>query len=498
VSLATFTVYVLSGHKLDVASALTALALFELLRFPLFMLPQIIGSTVEAIVSLNRLQSFLLCKEHEPVGPQDLHENGITLRQLSAVYDSNRSAVDNAIPPELAEVRWDMTLLRAQLDDAEHQIQALNQNTPLLVPRSSSWSSITPDGQNSIGEMVVDPTTKVTTIEGADDQSYLLCLKRIDFDCRPGELIVVVGGVGCGKSSFMNIILGEARRLSGTIAVRGQLAYFSQTPFILNATIRDNIIFSHLDDHVDEDRYQRVLDCCALRHDLALFSDGDMTEIGEKGVTLSGGQKARVALARAAYHDADISLIDDALAAVDAHLARQLFDEVLVRELMSGREGRSVILSTNAVHLLHHPRVDRIVVLHDGRIVEQGSYEQLANRADSAFARFVAAASDKSSADNSDLDSESDSDEHSTERQNRTSFASHESDALGIEKAKLMSEETKKVGSVELGTYLAWARAAGGMYVPIFVLLGSTFYEGTFTPPKKPKVSQGRFNCSFT
>ena len=88
------------------------------------------------------------------------------------------------------------------------------------------------------------------------------------------------------------------KQISGNAAVNGSLGYFSQTPFILNASVRDNIIFGHLQEPVDEELYQRCLDCCALRHDLDLLPNGDETEIGEKGITLSGGQKARVALAR--------------------------------------------------------------------------------------------------------------------------------------------------------------------------------------------------------
>ena len=289
VALSTFASYVWSGHQLEVASALTALTLFDILRFPLFMLPQVINNTVEAAVSLNRIQSFLLCAEYTPPSSSNETECGVTLDSVTAAYDSKKPSGDG-VNKELVEKDWEVSLLRSQLREAERAIRELAGQTSNMD--EESFETGTP-----------------------------LCLKRVDLTCKPGELIAVVGGVGCGKSSVLAAILGEVRKASGRVVVSGNLAYHSQTPFIMNATVRDNILFGHVDDPVDEVRYQRALDVCALRHDLELLPSGDGTEIGEKGVTLSGGQKARVALARAVYHGADITLIDDALSAVDAHVA---------------------------------------------------------------------------------------------------------------------------------------------------------------------------------
>ncbi len=384
VSLATFAAYVLSGNDLDVATALTSVALFDILRFPLFMLPQIINRIVEAGVSLDRVRSFLLCEEYEPVGPGELKENGsVRMSTFTAVYESlkpqptedemGRAGASKAAAKELADKNWELSLLKSQLEEAEMKIKQ-------LTNEKESKQQATKDQSEDVEQV------------GSMSNS-MLCLKRINFQCKPGELIAVIGGVGSGKSSLLNGFLGEVRKLSGSTEVKGKLAFFSQNPFILNATVKTNILFSHANEPVDEAKYQRAIECCALKHDLEMLPAGDQTEIGEKGITLSGGQKARVALARAVYHGADISLIDDALSAVDAHVAKHIFDECITKDLLEGEgesfEKRSVILATNALQHLSHPRVDKIVVLKEGRVVEQGTYRELSEDKSSEFSRFL-------------------------------------------------------------------------------------------------------------
>lgn len=265
VSLATFAAYVLSGNNLDVATALTSVALFDILRFPLFMLPQIINRIVEASVSLDRVRSFLLCEEYNPVGPGDLKENGnVRMTTLTAVYESLKPHLSDDHKnesKELADKNWELSLMRSQLEEAELKIKQL--------------------------------TKQQTTEDSSEDLEFvgsmsnsMLCLKRINFQCKPGELVAIVGGVGSGKSSLLNGILGEVRKLSGNTEVKGKLAFFSQNPFILNATVKANILFSHANDPVDEARYKRAIECCALKHDLEMLPAGDQTEIGEKGITL--------------------------------------------------------------------------------------------------------------------------------------------------------------------------------------------------------------------
>ena len=151
-------------------------------------------------------------------------------------------------------------------------------------------------------------------------------VRELWLDVAPGQLVVVVGRVGAGKSSLLSALLGELHQLRGSLQVRGSVAYTSQDSWIQNATLKDNILMGR---GWDAARYERTIAACALGPDLAILPAGDASEIGEKGINLSGGQKARVALARAVYGGADVCLLDDPLSAVDAHVGRHLMDHAV-------------------------------------------------------------------------------------------------------------------------------------------------------------------------
>lgn len=131
-------------------------------------------------------------------------------------------------------------------------------------------------------------------------------LQDINLSVQPGELLAIIGSVGSGKSSILSTFLGNMKKLSGDIELRGTVAYVSQEAWIQNATLRENILFGSA---FNSERYQRVINCCQLAQDLEMLPAGDLTEIGEKGINLSGGQKQRVAMARAVYQNADIYLL---------------------------------------------------------------------------------------------------------------------------------------------------------------------------------------------
>lgn len=195
-------------------------------------------------------------------------------------------------------------------------------------------------------------------------------LSNINLSIQKATLTAIVGRVGSGKSSLVSAILGDNFKVSGKVTLRGNIAYVPQQPWIMNATVRDNITFGLRWDPVF---YEQVLEACSLRPDLNILTNGDLTEIGERGINLSGGQKARVSLARALYARADIYLLDDPLSAVDAHVGRHLFDHVLGPQGLLKNKAR--LLVTHAIAYLS--KVDQIVMMQDGKIKLQGTYATL-------------------------------------------------------------------------------------------------------------------------
>ncbi|KAF9106796.1 Canalicular multispecific organic anion transporter 2 [Mortierella sp. AM989] len=196
-------------------------------------------------------------------------------------------------------------------------------------------------------------------------------LSNITLRVLEGNLTAIVGRIGQGKSSLLSAIMGEMYKSKvGTVTVYGDLAYVPQQAWIINATVRDNILFGK---PFDQTKYDQIIYATGLQPDLEILPAGDQTEIGERGINLSGGQKQRVSLARAVYQDADIYLLDDPLSAVDAHVDQHLWKHLIGPEGLLKDKTR--LLVTHGIHHLEH--VDQIVVLKDGSISEEGEYQQL-------------------------------------------------------------------------------------------------------------------------
>uniref|UniRef100_A0A1I7UPW6 ABC transporter domain-containing protein n=1 Tax=Caenorhabditis tropicalis TaxID=1561998 RepID=A0A1I7UPW6_9PELO len=207
-------------------------------------------------------------------------------------------------------------------------------------------------------------------------------LHDINFDIKRGQLVAIVGRVGSGKSSLLHALLGEMNKLSGSIQVNGSVAYVPQQAWIQNLSLRNNILFNK---PYDQKLYQQVIENCALVQDLESLPAEDRTEIGEKGINLSGGQKQRVSLARAVYQNAEIVLLDDPLSAVDSHVGKHIFENV-ISSATGCLATKTRVLVTHGLTYLKH--CDQVIVLKDGTISEMGTYQELMN-SNGAFAEFL-------------------------------------------------------------------------------------------------------------
>uniref|UniRef100_A0A8D3DHL7 Multidrug resistance-associated protein 4 n=1 Tax=Scophthalmus maximus TaxID=52904 RepID=A0A8D3DHL7_SCOMX len=193
-------------------------------------------------------------------------------------------------------------------------------------------------------------------------------LQNVSVNVKSHKLLTVIGPVGAGKSSLLSAILRELPLDTGTLQVKGQLTYASQQPWLFPGTIRSNILFGR---ELNSTKYEEVIRACALKRDLELLPDGDRTLIGDRGATLSGGQKARINLARSVYQDADIYLLDDPLSAVDAEVGKHLFEQCICGLL----KNKTRVLVT---HQLQHLRTnDHILILKEGHVMAQGSHREL-------------------------------------------------------------------------------------------------------------------------
>ncbi len=253
----------------------------------------------------------------------------------------------------------------------------------LVAPEIVSYNSKEKAHLKPYASVVIKDTSFSYERQLNNQQQIQLALQNLNLEINKGELVAVVGRVASGKSTLLQALINNMTMIkesdSSYMVVSGSVSYVSQESWIQNTTIKNNILFGS---DFDENKYHEVIEVSALRPDLDILPGGDLTEIGEKGINLSGGQKSRVSIARAAYADTDIVLLDDPLSAVDAHVGREIFNKC-IRRYMSGK---TRILVTNGQQFL--PYVDRIIVMDKGQIVEQGTYQELTGD-DSFFIRHI-------------------------------------------------------------------------------------------------------------
>ncbi|KAF2644264.1 hypothetical protein P280DRAFT_228439 [Massarina eburnea CBS 473.64] len=420
-SMLSFITFSLSNHGLNPASVFSSLALFNSLRIPLNFLPLVIGQVIDANASIKRIEEFLLAEE----------------AQEAADWDYNAK---DAVTLKKADFTWERHPTRDE-DDA-----------PAKGPGGPGKKAGKKEKKDKRASEAVSTSPSLEPKPEVEEKPF--SMTGLDLAIGRKELVAIIGSVGSGKSSLLSALAGDMRKTNGDVTIGASRAFCPQYAWIQNATVRENIVFGK---EFNNDWYNKVVDACALRPDLDMLPNGDKTEIGERGITVSGGQKQRMNIARAIYFDADIVLMDDPLSAVDAHVGRHIMDNAICGLL----KDKCRILATHQLHVLS--RCDRIIWVEEGHVQAIDTFDELManNEGFQQLMTMTASEEDKEEEEGADDEDEIEEEKKSMVKKSRKKKPA----------AALMQEEERAVKSVDWDVWLAYMRAGGGLWTGPLVLL---------------------------
>ena len=393
VSIITIGVYQQFHETFNISTMLIGLSIFSKLQGPIAMLPDVINSILETTVSMKRIEDFL----KQPDVIKELVHQGKYDPNGEYAIKITKGCFSWGVKQIEKKSRWDATKKEKKPKDFEPSEKTENSDkniTEEKIPQEKILDRYTNISENNENNKINEKKETIENINNAKEVGgelirddckiqveipkgieYDVTLKNIDFEVKPGELVGIVGEVGCGKSSLLQAILNSLILLNPKecdgIHINGKIGYAAQIPWIQNDTIRNNILFAK---EFDEEKYNNILKLCELNEDLETFEGKDLTEIGEKGVNLSGGQKVRVSLARTIYNEPDIYLFDDPISALDANVGKKIMKNCIVKYL----QGKTRIVVTHALSYLKY--MDRIIYMKSGRIEWVGSYNEVQNQ----------------------------------------------------------------------------------------------------------------------
>ncbi|KAH3669245.1 hypothetical protein OGAPHI_001366 [Ogataea philodendri] len=310
-----------------------------------------------------------------------------------------------------------------------------------LAHASFKWHTFE---ESATTEVVIVPESKTSSSKDASRTEFP-GLHDLTLSISRGEFIVVTGAIGSGKSSLLSAISGFMPKTGGSVAKNGSLLLCGY-PWVQNATVRENILFGQ---PFDQTKYDEIVRVCSLDTDFELFSAGDMTEVGERGITLSGGQKARINLARAVYSDRDIILLDDVLSAVDAKVGKHIMEQCILGYL----KGKTRILATHQLSLIN--AADKVIFLNGNGSIDYGTLHEVRSR-NSAFIRLMEFSHDPEEEQRPDEADEKKEDELKAEKE---------------EDGKLMRDEERAVNSISKNVYSTYILSGSGKLGYLFPIL---------------------------
>ena len=336
-------------HQMDTTKIITGIYIVNDLVIPMFNLPHFIRFYFETIISLVRIETFLSYKENDEKQIKYLSEESeyaIIIENVDFGVETKSNINNENIIKENNENIKAFKNNKKEEENATLKLNQSDSNNLILSKKDLNINKTLNNEKNN------------------DEKKIITLLKNINFKIKKGEHICIIGEVGSGKTCLLNAIINNLlvlnkSKLEGNIQLNGKVSFVSQNSWILNDTIEQNILFFK---SMDKEKYNKILSICQLKQDLQIFQKGDQTEIGEKGVNLSGGQKARLAIARAVYNDSDIYVFDDPLSSLDAYVGMNLFNQVFNDYLKK----KTIIISTHALQYVSF--FDKVFYINQGEI----------------------------------------------------------------------------------------------------------------------------------
>ena len=491
VSIVTIGCYMMAHETFTISTMLVGLAIFILIQEPIEDLPIIITSIIDTMIAMKRIEKFLKEKEinKNSIKNCENEENAIEIKNGYFTWgikqkndekkkednNSNKSDKDsdsdkNDDIDEIEEFDENGNYFIIQNSDADSTLNIKEKdnknniinNEQLIINSKDNLidnDQINNNNANNEIDSLINKNNIPIQIKIPKKAEFDCVLKNINFAVKKNQKVAIIGEVGSGKSSLLQAILNSLTILNPLdcdgIHINGKLGYVSQNNWILNQTIKNNILFFN---KYEKEKYEKIIELAELIYDIKSLEAGDNTEIGEKGINLSGGQKARISLARCLYEDPDIFLFDDILSALDADIGKKIMENCILNYL----KNKTCIIVTNALQYIEF--FDKIYYIKKGNIEFEGNYDEIKNK--DFFIELNNIYIKNKIQNNNNLDNQNKNNENNSENTKQQYL-------------KIIKDEDEEIGRVKLNIYFQYFKYLGGTRLMIIIVIIMIFWQIT-------------------
>ena len=490
-SVSSIGLYQYINKTFKVEDIFTCLAIFTSIQNPMRSLPTTFDIIMETIASMKRIEYFLKLPEiqNDKIIRNDLitKNKGIAIQIVNGTFKWGKIRTSSKVQNSDVLQKSKQVPLKPKLINSYIQLSQIPSNYQPL-PSKNKNTRLYSDIENEFKQLspkVEEANRKLFSFENTSNKLSLsisssgpseskkiindeVYLNNINLTVRKGEFICIIGEVGSGKSSLIQAILNNMmieNNDNTKIIVNGTISYVGQEAWIQNNTVQNNILFYQ---PYNVEKYQKILDLCELKQDLNSLTGGDLTEIGEKGVNLSGGQKARISLARAMYCDNDIYILDDPISALDAHVGKNIMHNCIINYL----KDKTRILATHA--LQYTSFADRIYYMKNGEINWEGTYEELIHQ--KFYSQFAEKINSK--IEKNENKENSNSNKEDTKINNNNSKINNKPLLNKGVVQRITKDEGKEVGQINKKVFISYFSYIGGMNFCLILLFTLFTWQG--------------------